>query len=248
MVEKTGRIKVLKAYLDPLSREDILRSVEKFVSQGNGGHQIVTANSLMTLSAENYKQMVDIFKNASLVLADSVGMTIAAFLLTGRKPERIPGIELIDDICSKAAEKGWPVFLLGSAEGVAKKTAEHLSAKHKNLQIAGYNNGFFQPEDNERIVNTIANLKPDILFVGLDVPRQEKWIHDNLSKLNVRVAMGIGGSMDILSGNLKRAPHWMRFYGLEWLYRLIQEPWRLNRIMHLPEFAFKAVKQLIMEP
>ena len=161
-------------------------------------------------------------------------------------PERISGIDLIYKICQKFENSNYSIFFLGADNGVAKKTAQKLKEKFINLKIAGVNssavirNSFpkatfrnvaFKRDDDENIIQKINQAKPDILFVAFGAPKQEKWIAENLEKFSsVKLAIGVGGSFDFISGKTKRAPNFMRRIGLEWLWRFILQPWRAKRI------------------
>jgi len=152
--------------------------------------------------------------------------------------ERIPGVEFTEHLCKRAAYEGWSIWLIGGKPGVAETAAEVLKSKYPGLIIAGTNDGYFAADQSDGICNDIASSGAKILFAGLGVPKQEYWLDENLKKTGVIVGMGIGGSMDVLSGNLARAPRiWQKLY-LEWLYRTIQEPWRWKRIAKLPLFVF----------
>ena len=126
---------------------------------------------------------------------------------------------------------------MGAAEGVARAAAEQLRRRHPGLDVVGTHAGSPAPEDEDEIVGNITRARPDILFVAYGAPQQEKWIARNLGRLGVPVAMGVGGAFDFISGHAKRAPGWMRRFGLEWLYRLCHEPWRWRRMLALPRFA-----------
>ena len=160
----------------------------------------------------------------------------------GCKVRKLPGVEFIQELCAVAARSGRPIYLLGAAPGVAQSAADILAARHKGLAIAGVRDGYFTPEQEPAVLDEIRCAAPGALLVALGVPRQEFWIAAHLAELGVPVAMGVGGSFDVLSGRLRRAPGWMRTFHLEWLYRLVQEPWRWKRMLSaLPTFAFLAL-------
>jgi N-acetylglucosaminyldiphosphoundecaprenol N-acetyl-beta-D-mannosaminyltransferase len=133
------------------------------------------------------------------------------------------------------------VFLLGGAEGVGEAAAEKLREAVPGLQIAGVQHGYFAPEEEPAIIRRIRDAAPAVLFVAFGIPKQEKWIRAHMAELGVPVCIGVGGSFDVISGRLKRAPQWMRTCGLEWLYRVAQEPWRLPRLKALPKMAWIAL-------
>src|SRR5690606_38622524 len=140
-------------------------------------------------------------------------------------------------IAEQAAKKGWRLFLLGAAPGVADKTANILRQKHPGLHIAGTYSGSPAPEEEDGIVALVNASNADILFVAYGAPEQDKWIARNLPRLHVAMAMGVGGAFDFIAGIVPRAPQWMQRMGLEWLYRLYLQPWRIRRMLRLPRFV-----------
>jgi N-acetylglucosaminyldiphosphoundecaprenol N-acetyl-beta-D-mannosaminyltransferase len=161
---------------------------------------------------------------------------LASGLRMTEKAERIAGVDFMIKLCQLAAERGSSVYLLGSgSDNVVRKTADELSKQFPCLKIAGYNKGPMIDETmiTDESVDNIRRANPDILFVAFGMGKQEKWIHENLAKLpSVKIAMGVGGAFDYISGAVKRAPCWMRQIGLEWMYRLIKQPKRFKRIFN----------------
>ncbi len=199
--------------------------------------QIVTLNALMYNYALGDGALARLVSHAAIVVADSVGITWAARLINNVSAPRTPGIELILDLCARAATRHYSVFLLGSRAGVADKAAAQIQNLFPGIVIAGTHHGFFSASDEGSLFEAIRTARPQILLVGLDIPRQEKWIAENLVNLGVPVIIGVGGSFDVISGDLTRAPRWMQRAGMEWLFRFIQQPWRLVRIKDLPIFV-----------
>lgn len=237
-----NQIQILGHTIHNLSINEALDWIDLFIRAGKP-HQIVTVNSLMLLDAKKDPVLARIIDKADLAVPDSSGMRLASFYQGTPLQELIPGIELMLRLCERAGERGYRIFLLGSAPGTAARAARRLREDFPGLLIAGTATGYFSPQEEPRLLQTIRNAHPHILFAGLGSPHQEKWIAANLSTLGVPVAMGIGGSLDVLSGRLRRAPDWMRRLGLEWLFRVTQEPRRLPRILRLPQFAFKVFTQ-----
>jgi len=235
------RVAILNVRVDALDIPSFLRRVEAFVASGLP-HQIITANALMILAAREHPRLAEAFRRADLVVPDSAGVAFAARVRGRSFPSKLPGVELIDVLCAAAARKSWRVFFLGAQPGVAEQAAARLSARHPDLTVVGIRDGFFRGAEDQTIAD-IAAADPDILFVALDVPRQDAWIQDNLSKLKARVVMGVGGSFDVIAGRLRRSPRWMQQAGLEWLYRLIQEPRRARRMARLPEFFWRVLTE-----
>ena len=152
---------------------------------------------------------------------------------------RIPGIDLMLKICEIAENKNYKVFLLGAKPEIISLAAANIKKKFPGLNIVGLYHGYFNEEDETKVIEKIQDAHPDILFVGLDIPRQEKWIYRNIKRLSAKVVMGVGGSFDVISGKLRRAPKWIRICGLEWFFRFLQEPWRIKRIINLPVFVYR---------
>ena len=175
------------------------------------------------------------------MLPDGAGLIAALKLMGTPIQERLPGCEFVEHLCKRAAHSGWKVFFFGGKPGVAEVAAKKMQEKYDGLIVAGCRNGYFKEEDTADICEEIKNSGADILFVGLGVPKQEYWLMDNLEKTSAFVGIGIGGSMDVISGNLKRAPKLWQKMKLEWLYRTIQEPYRWRRLLGLPVFVFHVV-------
>ena len=166
-----------------------------------------------------------------MVVPDGAGTVWAARHLGFDCPERVAGCDLVTNLL----HKNYKFYFFGAAEGVAKKAAGNFS------NVVGVRNGFFSKDDEPKIIADINSANVDILLVGLGVPKQEKWIFDNLDKLNVPVCIGVGGTFDVLAGNVKRAPEWMQRAKLEWLFRAMLQPSRAGRLIALPKFVFKVL-------
>lgn len=217
-----------------LKIEDLLEGIHP--------HQIVTVNPEILLAIELDPLLKEIIKEASLVTADGEGVVWAASFLSSPVPERVTGIDLMERLLQEAAVKGWKAVFLGGKPGISKKAAEVLMNKYSGLIVAETFDGYFSSEYEKRIISQIMDIKPKLLFVGLGAPRQEKWIRSNLNKFQFpMVAMGVGGSFDVFSGKVSRAPVWVRNMRIEWLYRLIKEPSRIARQIKLPIFIWKTI-------
>lgn len=234
------RVRIVCVSIDTLTENDVIARVQGFVESGEG-HQIITANPLMILAAEKDHALRAAFEGADLVIPDSAGVQWAA-RLQGQRINKISGIDLMDRLCAESAVRHWRVFFLGASPGVAETTAKKLTERHQGLLVAGTHHGYFpQKTGEEAVIQRIADAKPDLLFVALPTPFQDGWIHRNLNRLGAKVVMGVGGSFDVLSGRLRRAPSWMRAAGMEWFFRLLQEPSRADRMLRLPLFAWKVL-------
>lgn len=239
-----NKIRILDANVDNLELKEIIDRVKGFVQSGRP-NMIITANSLMVNCISGDNRLKKVFDEAALVLADSVGIVWASKCLGEPALKRIPGIDLMIEICSLAARKNYSLYLLGAHNKIVEKAAEELRKKLPSLKIAGTHHGYFTGSANDErdVIREIKETRPDILFVGMDVPRQEKWLHEHMEELGVSVCMGIGGSFDVISGRFERAPLWVRRMGLEWAYRFLLQPWRITRLIKLPVFVYKVFRQ-----
>ena len=227
--------------LDDLPLEGVLRAIDRFIEERTP-HHVITLNSLMYLYSRDNPVLRQSLALAHLLIPDSIGITLASKFINGVRPHRLPGIDLMLELCGYAAEKNRGIYLLGSRPEVAGRTASCLKDSHPGLRINGCHHGYFSREEEDAVIESVNSSNADILFVALNVPEQEIWIHRNIKRLGVPVVMGVGGSFDVISGGIKRAPALVRRLGTEWLYRLLLQPWRLPRIMDLPRFVISILK------
>lgn len=209
--------------------------------QHSKGTHVVTLNAEMTMQAERNSSLAQVIQNAELVIPDGAGVVLYLRWLCWQKVQRCPGIELAETLLRDLGQQtDARIFFYGGAPGVAAKAAEFWQQQIPGLHLAGTNSGYHTPEEEEQLKQTLAQLQPQVIFVGLGVPRQELWIAQNRHLCPQAIWIGVGGSFDIWSGTKTRAPAWLANNNLEWLYRLYQEPWRWRRMLALPEFAVKA--------
>lgn len=227
--------------VDNVSLNYALGRVQHWITSERSAHVIITPDALAALRSREDKRYREACAKAGLVLPDGAGL-ISAFGLLGMPiQERLPGCEFVEHLCELAACSGWKVYFFGGKPGVAEAAADVLKNKYKGLTVAGCRDGYFRGDETPAICSAIKNSGADILFVGLGVPKQEYWLTEHLSETGAAAGMGIGGSMDVISGNLKRAPEAWQKLKLEWLYRTIQEPWRWKRLLGLPVFVFRVL-------
>jgi N-acetylglucosaminyldiphosphoundecaprenol N-acetyl-beta-D-mannosaminyltransferase len=190
---------------------------------------VVFVNAAKVVKYSRDERLRNIMDRASLLLADGVPVVWASKL--GHKPlkKRVAGIDLMERMISVSTERGYKVFLLGATQKVILKTVDVLRNQFPALQIAGYRNGYFTPEDEPGIIAEINASGADLLLLGMGTPQKEFWADRNLSKLEVAICQGVGGSFDVVAGVTTRAPSWMQTCGLEWLYRFLKEPGRMWR-------------------
>ncbi len=240
------RLEILGVGVDRVTAKEALQRIADFIAENktNGAtHQIVTANAEIIYQASQNDKMRQVINNAQMVTADGSGVVWASKQLGDPLAERVTGIDLVNSICQASAKDGWKLYILGSAPGVADTAADNIRAKYPGCNIIGTHHGYFDAEQEQNILTELRELKPDVLFVALGAPKQEYWIADHIQQLGIPVAMGIGGSMDVLSGNVKRAPQWMQKLSLEWLYRFLIQPSRYKRMLALPKFMLAVKKQ-----
>jgi N-acetylglucosaminyldiphosphoundecaprenol N-acetyl-beta-D-mannosaminyltransferase len=234
------RVDILGVPIDRVNMEDAVRRVRLFMGEERP-HMIVTADSAGVVIAQHDPQLLSIMRAADLITPDSAGILLAARLLGTPLKERVCGIDLAQHLCEVCAEMEASVFLLGAAPGVADAAATNLVRKYPGLRIAGTLDGFFT--DDASVVEQVRKSGASVLFAAMGIPKQEKWVSAHLRELGVKVAIGLGGSFDVFSGNVQRAPAWMRNHGMEWLHRLISNPKKITKVAHLPRFAVMALQE-----
>lgn len=207
-----------------------------------GCRQIATVNPEFVMTAGQDPQFMTVLQEADICIPDGIGLVYASRWIGTPLPERVAGSELVYRLAEQAAQYGWRLFLLGAAPGVAKEAAARFQAHYPKLLIAGTYAGSPDMAENEHIVSLINDSAADLLFVAYGAPNQDKWIARNREALStVRLAIGVGGSLDFVTGRSQRAPEWVQQIGLEWLYRLFKEPWRWRRMLALPRFAIRVL-------
>ncbi len=211
------------------------------------GTHVVTLNAEMTMQAGRNKSLVDVISNAELVIPDGAGVVLYLQLLLRQDVQRIPGIELAESLLLLLGKSnsGAKVFFYGGSPGVAQKAVDFWQLQAPGLKFAGTHSGYHSKAEEEQLKQTLAQIQPQVILVGLGVPRQEGWIAQNRHLCPNAIWIGVGGSFDIWSGTKTRAPAWLANNNLEWLYRLYQEPWRWRRMLALPEFAAKSIVYLV---
>lgn len=231
------KVNILGTEINKINYQETLLKIEEFVADQKQ-HYIVTPNPEIILKASRDIYYRGILNNASLSLADGFGLILGSWFLGDPLYHRVTGIDLTYKINELAAHKGYKVFLLGGREGSAETSKTKLELKYKGLNIVGAEEGFsniqkITPEENNRIIEKIKDSQAQILLVAYGAPWQEKWIWENISKIpNIKIAMGVGGTFDFISGKILRAPQAFRKVGIEWLWRLFIEPSRINRILN----------------
>lgn len=234
------KIDVMGVRFDNLTKAEFVAKAEQIIRSGEKGY-CVTPNAEIVYEAVRDEGFRELLNGASLVLPDGAGVILGAKILGTPVKEKVAGIEFGESMCEAMSKTGGGVYLLGGKPGVAEIAGENLKKKYNGLNICGTADGYFR--DEAAVVEKINQTHPDLLFVCLGAPKQEIFMKNHLHELNVKLMLGLGGSLDGYAGVAKRAPQWMINLSLEWLYRLIKEPWRVGRMMRLPKFVLICFKE-----
>lgn len=227
---------VLGVSVSLLGMDQSLALLEEFVRDGSA-HMVVTADASGFATAAEDSELRQIYEQADLATPDSQGVVWALRRKTGKPVERVSGVDLVDRICALSANKGYRIFFLGAAPGVAESAAERMRLAHVGCNIVGTRHGYFPASDDEIVAQEVAPSKPDFLFVAMGIPRQEKFIANTRPIIGARVAIGVGGSFDVFSGRVKRAPKLVQAIKMEWAWRLLLNPSKFQKVKMLPKFV-----------
>jgi N-acetylglucosaminyldiphosphoundecaprenol N-acetyl-beta-D-mannosaminyltransferase len=227
-----SKVKLLNTQVDNLSMNEAVIAIEALINNGKFNY-VVTPNVDHIVKLEEDDEFKKVYEEASLVLTDGMPLIWISKMLKTPIKEKVSGSDIFPRICKMAVEKGYKIFLLGAAEGIANKAAENLREKYPGLNIVGTYSPSYgfenKPEEIIKIISIINESQPHILAVGLGAPKQEKFIYKFKNQLKVPVSLAIGASIDFEAGNVKRAPEWMQKSGLEWFYRFVKEPRRMYK-------------------
>lgn len=228
-------VEIVGVNIDNITFIEASIKLEEFLNEKDI-KMIFTPNSEILVDAVNDPCFTEILNSGDLVIPDGIGVVMASKFYGKPMEERVTGYDITCKLIELAHYNDKSIYFFGGKEGVAEEAAKNIRQKHKNIKIVGMHNGYFDEEEEKVIINSIIELKPDIIFVALGAPKQEKWIYENRHRLPAKIAMGVGGSIDVIAGRVKRAPSFYQKAGLEWLYRLIKEPKRFKRVLKLPKF------------
>lgn len=228
------RIDVMGIGFDNLTMQEFVDRARQMLQSGETGY-CVTPNAEIVYESLQDAHFRNMINEASLILPDGAGVLLGAKILGTPLKEKVAGIEFGEAICQMLAKQGGKLYLLGGKPGIAEQAGENLKRKYPGLTVCGTADGYF--ENETAVVDQIRGAKPDVVFVCLGAPKQEKFMKDHQSQIGATLMLGLGGSLDGYAGVVKRAPRWMINLSLEWLYRLIREPRRLGRMMRLPKFV-----------
>lgn len=220
------------------SIEDLLIEIES-----RDKVNIVSGNPEILFNGLKNERLNKNFKeNYSLIVPDGVGTVIASKIVKAPVKEKIAGIEVMKNIIEIATKEGKGIYLLGAKEEVLRNCINNLTKTYPSIKILGSHNGYFDLNNCNDIVKDIKEKAPWAIFVAMGCPRQEQFIEEHISELPCKIYMGVGGSFDVFAGNVKRAPKWMLTLGLEWLYRVVKEPWRIKRLSAIPRFLCRVIR------
>lgn len=234
-------VKILGVPVHPLTMNESVAVLEEKLQKKEQAF-VVTANAEIIMMCQQDKEYNNIVsEQADLVLPDGAGAVWAGRYLGNEVPERVAGFDLYNQLLKLSADKGYKAYFFGGAPGVAEAAKNKAEELYPGVQIVGCRNGYFTEAEEEAIIKEINDAAPDMLFVALGAPKQEKWLVKYRNQLKSRVLMGIGGSFDVLAGKMERAPKWMQEASLEWAFRLYKQPSRFMRMLALPKFVLKVI-------
>jgi N-acetylglucosaminyldiphosphoundecaprenol N-acetyl-beta-D-mannosaminyltransferase len=234
MPEEQGKVDILEVSFDNVTREEAVQRVISLLAQPERKGYVVTPNSEIVYMCRKQPGLLEALNDAYLVLPDGIGVIYAGKILKRPLKGKVAGIDFASRLMEEMARRGDSLFLLGAKPGVAALAGERLQQKYPGLHICGVHDGYFK--EDASVIREVNESGAKVLFVCLGAPKQEHWMQDHMNQLNVQLMVGLGGSLDVFSGQVKRAPDvWVKL-GLEWLYRLIREPKRIGRMCKLPLF------------
>ncbi len=228
--------------VDRVDMDGALALIGGFIASGGPPRHVLTADASMVVTAAEDPEFARIADKADLVTPDGAGILWAAKRVGAPIPAKVSGVDLSARLCQLSAEKGWRIFFFGAAPGVAEEAAARIRARFPGANVVGWRDGFFGPSDEPAVVEQIKAARPDVLLVALGIPKQEKFIDRHKAALGVPVSIGVGGTFDVFSGAVKRAPVWMQNSGLEWAYRLASNPKKISKVALLPRFALMTLR------
>lgn len=247
---KPGRISLLGFPIDSISRREALAHIAGWIRSGEGFRHLVTADSLAIDRARHDESFAGIMRQASLVMPDGAGLLWASDFLGTPLVERIPGVGMVEDLCRLAVDAKQSIYFIGAKPGIIDSAVELIGKRVPGMIVAGTHHGFFAADSEEEtsVIKAILEARPRLLFVAMGVPRQEQFISKLRHVASGMIAIGVGGSFDVISGRLPRAPAWMQKFALEWLFRLYKEPSRFWRMVRIPLFVVAVLREKLNRP
>ena len=236
-LNQNSRRRFFGSEVDLLTMDETILSVEQIIERAvPTQHVVINVSKLMMMQRD--PKLMEIINSCPVINADGQGIVWGARWMGIPVPERVAGIDLFIKLIERAAQKGYRLYFFGAEQVVVERVVEIFKGQYPSLQVAGWRNGYYKPEEEDEIVEQIRESRADILFVAMSSPMKEFFLKRNLSVMNVPFVMGVGGSFDVVAGKTKRAPLWMQKAGMEWLYRLLCEPSRMFKRYISSNFSF----------
>ena len=237
----TSKVNILGVRVDKVNVSQATKIIMDYIKSKDRVASVFTPNSEIIMMGYRDKEFRDVLNKSELLTADGIGVVYASRIVKNPISQRAAGYDIACSVLQSLSEIGGSVYLFGSKPGVAEIAGKNIIEKYPGIKIAGYSDGYFNEEKEKTIISNIQRAKPDLVFVCLGAPKQEKWIASHKDELPNAVYMGIGGSLDVFAGTVKRAPEFFTKHGIEWLYRLCKQPSRFVRMLELPRFGFKVL-------
>lgn len=243
MIENsTKRTRLLGIPIDVVNLEEAYKIFLDFVNSDDT-YTIFTPNPEILIKAVEDNEFKNVLSSGDLIVPDGMGIVYASKFLHLGIEDRVTGIDMMEKILNYLSSTKGSAYFFGAKKSIISAASKNIKDKYANLEVVGFSSGYFDEDEEQNIIKDINEKKPDVLFVGLGAPKQEKWIYNHKKILNAKVIIGVGGSFDVYSGYIKRAPKWIQKSGLEWLYRLISDPKRIKRMIFIPKFIVRVLKE-----
>ncbi len=236
------RFTLLGVPIDPLTQVAAVDWVARAIVEGRP-RLVISVNPERIMHAARDPEFAAVLAGADLALADGAGVLWAARRLGRPLPERVTGVDFVKALAARGAAEGWRFFLLGGGPGVAEAAGRALQAAYPGFIVAGTYAGSPEPSDDAASIQAVRSSGAQLLLLAYGASAEEAWLARNLGRSGATVGMGVGGALDFISGRVRRAPPWMRERGLEWLHRLSRQPWRWRRMLALPRFVFRVMRE-----
>lgn len=237
----SDKVNILGVLVDKVNVEQASDRIIEYISASEGAKSVFTPNSEIIMAAYRDPEFCNLLNSSDLLTADGIGVVYASKIVKNPIAERAAGYDIACRTLEKLAKLGGSLYLFGSKPGVAELAAANIESRYSGVKVVGMSDGYFDEVKEKAIIEDIKSTKPDLLFVCLGAPKQERWISAHKAELGAKVCMGIGGSLDVFAGTVKRAPEFYTKHGIEWLYRLMKQPSRFVRMLDLPRFGLKVL-------